>query len=80
MDSALIQELNSTTLEEDVLTGFAIDEQGYWDGTQTENHHAFDHRLAKCATELLKNRGGNSIIDLGAGKGRYSWQLKDAGF
>jgi hypothetical protein len=45
-----------------------IAETGFWSGSDTDKHHAFDTSLANALTKLFK---GYSVIDLGCGQGKY---------
>jgi hypothetical protein len=50
-----------------------IAETGFWQGNDTDKHHAFDSELANSLGNLFK---GNLVIDLGCGEGKYVYALR----
>lgn len=57
-----------------------INERGFWSGiTADTDRHAHDNQLSDALVKFFKNQNTNSIVDLGAGLGKYTKNFRDNG-
>lgn len=54
----------------------AIDEHGYYLGTEHSDQYYFDEPLARALIQFFKNEGAQSVVDFGCGNGDYVKALR----
>lgn len=59
--------------------GFNISASGAWVGKKSAEHHYYDESLANSLYQFFKDNNATSIVDLGAGQGKYSQYLIENG-
>ena len=72
LSAIIIRVGNKYFFKEAQNNDFNISETGAWAGKDSGKYHFFDQALAKNLALFFKNNNANSIIDLGAGEGKYS--------
>ena len=53
-----------------------INENGYWDGLEAGEQHAYDETLSQALLTFFKNEKIESLVDLGCGMGNYVQHFK----
>lgn len=62
------------------MTNFNINKNGFWSGiTADTDKHAHDVPLANAIISFFKSKNVNTVVDFGAGLGKYTKSFREAG-